>query len=159
MRGAIAAAVFAVQLALAGCATGYGADDITGGYSEAQISPGVWTLRYAGNGYTTRETVQTFWLYRAAELTLEQGYDGFEIVSNMRLSALGGGLSDVQYVEKPYLVGEIRMLKKPFTPRPPTILDAHALKARLEPLVKGKLCDDHNVCPHVHDYLMPPLST
>jgi hypothetical protein len=46
------------------------------------------------------------------------------------------------------------LIKKPFMSKPPTVFDAVALKAKLEPLVKGGLCEG-NVCPHVHTYLMP----
>jgi hypothetical protein len=33
--------------------------------------------------YTTRESVQVYWLYRCAELALEKGFAGFEILSDM----------------------------------------------------------------------------
>jgi hypothetical protein len=41
-------------------------------------------VRFDGNGYTTRETVQTYWLYKCAQLALEQGFTGFEILSDIR---------------------------------------------------------------------------
>src|SRR6267154_1998047 len=102
---------------LTGCATEYQSRNLSGGYREEQSGPDTWFIGFSGNGYTTRETVQTFWLYRAAEL----------------------------------------MLKKPFAANPPRIFDAQALKNELDPIVKGKLCSDGNVCPHVHGYLRPPL--
>src|SRR5262249_23098684 len=37
-----------------------------------------------GNGYTTRESVQVYWLYRCAELAIEKGFTGFEILSDMQ---------------------------------------------------------------------------
>lgn len=172
MKRVLRFAAFAIALGLSACATQYGSQDLTGGYDERELGPGIWSLLFAGNGYTTAETVQTFWLYRAAELTLQHGYAGFEIISDMSLisgdaRADGARLYDISdratFVPetlppegKPYLRGHIRMLKAPVFANPPRIFDAAALKAALEPLVKGPLCGG-NVCPHVHSYLRPSL--
>ncbi len=51
------------------------------GYSETQIEPGRYRISFAGNDLTKRDTVENYMLYRAAELTLESGYDWFEIVN------------------------------------------------------------------------------
>lgn len=150
-------------LIIGGCATGYQPRNITGGFSEVQIRGDVWEVIFSGNGYATRETVQTFWLYRCAELTLMKGYDGFEVLSDMNLASQPDATADAMLVpvqaplvDKPYLVGRIRMLKGPIKQKPPHIFDAANLKSRLEPLVKGKLCDG-NVCPHFHGYLLPDV--
>lgn len=76
------------SLLLGGCATPYahGSGGPWGGLEEQELESGVWRLRSHGNSHTTRETVQTYWLYRAAELTLEKGFDGFEILSSVPLS-------------------------------------------------------------------------
>jgi hypothetical protein len=160
-------------LVLSACASPYSDEGITGGYSAQQLEPGVWRVGFSGNGFTSRETVQSFWLYRCAELTLEQGYEGFEIVTDLRLVSNEQTDSDdpllvpvkggtymyvpiyIQDTAKPYLVATIRLLKKPFTPEAPKSFDAAALKSTLEPIVKGKLCDGGNVCPHPHTYLLP----
>lgn len=172
MSGLSFAVSLMAAIVLAGCATEYGTQDLTGGYTEHQTAPDRWQLGFAGNGYTTQETVQTFWLYRAAELTLQQGYDGFEILSNITLlsfpaepdgnaklfnASAGGSSLLVPVYYKPTMWAEIRLLKKPFAGKPPRIFDAATLKAALEPYVKGKLCSGGNVCPHVHSYLKPPM--
>jgi len=150
--------------ALQACASSYQQMGFTGGFEEREIRTGVWGLGYAGNGFTSYETVQAYWLYRASEFTLQKGYDGFEVLSDMRLSALRQetGLIKAQVYtnrdQKPTLYGEIRLLKKPIQADPPKTFDAAVLKAALEPRVKGQLCGS-NVCPHVHDYLMPPLKS
>jgi hypothetical protein len=159
MKRSLILTTLVLSLVLTGCATSYQSDSITGGYSEREVSPNVWRLRYGGNAYTTRETVQTYWLYRAAEFTIEQGFDGFEILApaNRSYSGTGSELPVPMYVgamNKPALTANIRLLKKPFTAHPPIVFDAKALKLAVEPHVKGPLCDD-NVCPHVHLYLMP----
>jgi hypothetical protein len=52
----------------------------SGGYSETRIEPERWRVTFAGNAVTRRETVEGYLLYRAAELTLQNGYDWFSIV-------------------------------------------------------------------------------
>lgn len=169
---------FALVCALAACATPYGKQGLTGGYVEKELQPGIWRVVFDGNGYTSAETVQTYWLYRCAEITLGHGYQGFEILSDMRLSSLSllGAARDDRnecgsapvyipmYVDtspKPAIGGDIRLLKGPITERPPKVFDAAKLKAILDPLVTGKTCPDGstrsmgNVCPHVHTYLLP----
>jgi hypothetical protein len=79
------AAGLAVTLALAGCAspTPYqpirSASSSQGGYSETQIDRDYWRVNFRGNTLTSRETVEGYLLYRAAELTLQQGNDWFEV--------------------------------------------------------------------------------
>ena len=144
-------------VALGGCATKYDTEGWTGGYSEKQVSDTDWVVTFAGNGFTTRETVQTFWLYRAAELTLSHGYAGFQVASNVKLVSASPGFVPVQYAQKPYIVGRIHMLKGPIKANPPFVFDAAVLAKTLEAYVKGPMCDQ-NVCPHAHIYLMPPLT-
>lgn len=50
-----------------------------GGFSELRIEPSRYRVSFAGNSLTSRETVESYLLYRAAELTVAQGYDGFAI--------------------------------------------------------------------------------
>jgi len=50
----------------------------TGGYSDFQIDGTHWRVTFSGNSMTSRETVEKYLLYRAAELTLAQGFDWFE---------------------------------------------------------------------------------
>jgi len=52
----------------------------TGGYSEQQIEGNRYRVTFVGNQFTSRERVENYLLYRAAELTLQKGYDGFTIV-------------------------------------------------------------------------------
>lgn len=145
-------------LALVACASSYGPSSMTGGFAERQLREGVWRVEYNGNGYTSEETVQTYWLYRSAELALEQGYDGFQIISNVELTALPDGEARiVPAVEsglgKPYMIADIQLLRAPLPPQGRHVFDARAMKAFLETYVT-ELCQG-NVCPHVHRYLFP----
>jgi hypothetical protein len=166
------ATAFALLVAaLSACASGYHDATLTGGFQEKRLSSTSWWVGFAGNGYTTAETVQSYWLYRCAEITLEQGYDGFEILTPIELtssrapaaSAMGGRLvridsrEEMQRYEgamKPQLAGQIRLLRKPFEPVPARRFDAAELKNFLAPYVAGKKCGS-NVCAHVHRYLYP----
>jgi len=80
------AAALAVAAGLAACATptpyqpkvpGQAA---SGGYSDQRLEPDRWRVTFAGNTVTARETVESYLLFRAAELTLQQGADWFETV-------------------------------------------------------------------------------
>ena len=70
-------------LALAACATptpyqpASGSGFYRNGYSDQQIEPNRYQVSFAGNSLTSRETVERYLLYRAAQLTLERGYDYF----------------------------------------------------------------------------------
>ncbi|CAL4865979.1 hypothetical protein MMA231_00216 [Asticcacaulis sp. MM231] len=51
------------------------------GYSETRLEQDRYRLSFAGNDMTRRETVEDYLLFRASELTLDAGYDWFEIVN------------------------------------------------------------------------------
>jgi hypothetical protein len=50
----------------------------TGGFSEQRLEADRYRVAFNGNSLTSRETVERYLLYRAAELTIQQGYDWFE---------------------------------------------------------------------------------
>jgi hypothetical protein len=51
-----------------------------GGYADTRIEADRWRVSFKGNDETPREVVETYLLYRAADLTAAQGYDWFEPV-------------------------------------------------------------------------------
>ena len=51
------------------------------GYENQQIESNRWAISFSGNSLTDRQTVETYLLYRAAELTKTSGYDHFQIVT------------------------------------------------------------------------------
>jgi hypothetical protein len=165
---------------LIGCVTPYQSTGFTGGHSVKQLQSDIWRVHFSGNGNTTYETVQTYWLYRCAELTLEQGYDGFQILSDIRFARFvplesiglrgespypllaGKGTTPVYFpvfvpvpTSHPKLTGDIKLLKLPFDHTPPKVFDATTIKNALDRYVHGEKCDG-NVCAHVHDYVLPP---
>lgn len=88
VRGPVLAAVAGCAVALAGCAgsgsTPYqpvsSANAVQGGYFDVRLSEDRYRVTFAGNRLTSREQVESFLLYRAAELTLQRGYDWFVII-------------------------------------------------------------------------------
>ena len=66
------------------------------GFDEQKIEDRRWSVSFSGNSVTDRERVETYLLYRAAELTQQQGFDHFRIVDSntdedRRLYASFGG--------------------------------------------------------------------
>jgi len=79
-----AAVVLAAGLAACATPTPYqpraAGHSTSGGYSEMRLEANRYRINFAGNSVTARETVEGYLLYRAAELTLQEGYDSFAIV-------------------------------------------------------------------------------
>jgi len=70
-------AIVAATLALAGCATQYGDMGWGGGVQADQISATQFRIVSRGNGYTGSTAVADFALRKAAETTLQHGYEWF----------------------------------------------------------------------------------
>lgn len=83
--GAVAASLTLAAL-LSACATAtpyqpnIRGQQVSGGFSETQLEANRFRVNFAGNSLTSRETVEGYLLYRAAELTVAQGYDWFAVV-------------------------------------------------------------------------------
>jgi len=81
-----AALVVALGLGLAACQTATPYQPLvrgtttSGGFIDQQLEPGHFRVTFRGNSLTSRETVEIYLLYRAAELTVSQGFDWFEMV-------------------------------------------------------------------------------
>jgi hypothetical protein len=50
------------------------------GFSELKIEDNRFLVEFSGNSLTDRRTVETYLLYRAAELTKQSGFDHFRVV-------------------------------------------------------------------------------
>jgi hypothetical protein len=76
----------ALSAGLAACATptpyqpNIKGQSMGGGYSEIRLEPNRYRVNFMGNSLTSRETVEGYLLFRAAELTVESGYDWFAVV-------------------------------------------------------------------------------
>lgn len=56
------------------------AGGVHGGFSEQRLAPNRFKVVFHGNELTARDRVEGYLLYRAAELTVQNGYDSFAIV-------------------------------------------------------------------------------
>ena len=90
-------------LAFGSCATEYQSKGFSGGFSDTQLAPDAFQIRFAGNGYTSSERAQDFALLRAADLTLSHGFHYFAIVN----SAEGSSISSVTLPGTSYTTGNI----------------------------------------------------
>ena len=98
LREALAAAAMAT-LGLAACETAptpyQPASASAPGYSEMRIENDRYRINFKGNSSTDRDVVETYMLYRAAELTLQNGYDIFTVAhretdKDVRIRSYGG---------------------------------------------------------------------
>jgi len=64
-------------LALAGCATEYQPQGLTGGFSDYLSAPDIAVVMFHGNGYTSDERAGQMVTLRCADVTLEHGYRYF----------------------------------------------------------------------------------
>jgi len=73
--------IVAATLLASACATTTPYQPLKGGegYSEQRIESNRYTVRFFGNAQTPRQTVENYLLYRAAEITLANGYDYFVV--------------------------------------------------------------------------------
>lgn len=55
------------------------AGGIHGGYSDQRLAPNRFLVRFHGNELTSRERVENYLLYRAAEITIANGHNWFAV--------------------------------------------------------------------------------
>lgn len=80
MRSAVSCVVaLCAGALLSACASGglYQAREGESGYAETRLSDTRWHVEFVGDAFSSRDLVETYLLYRAAELTIERGYDWF----------------------------------------------------------------------------------
>lgn len=80
-------------LGLAGCGTPTPYQPMDGGqgYSEQALEADRYRITFSGSSATPRETVENYLLYRAAEVTVERGYDHFLVVERNTEQGTAGG--------------------------------------------------------------------
>lgn len=84
---AVAAALFSLAVGACSTPTPYQPDiagqRIDGGYSETKMAEDRYRVNFEGNSLTSRDRVEGYLLYRAAELTAQDGYEWFLIVDRL----------------------------------------------------------------------------
>jgi hypothetical protein len=144
---ALMTASMAAALALAGCATPYQKMGMNGGVRAVQLQTDLAQVTARGSPVTDADTIERYVLRKAAETTLQAGYDHFEIVSSSDrtrtfqgfagyMRAVGEGLPTAG-VTVPFIrPGEtvlIRMQTGAAAPTGAVVFDARDLLAHLAP--------------------------
>jgi len=153
--------LLSMALVLAACATTtpYQPAKDGKGYSEQRIESNRYRIAFNGNSSTPRETVENYLLYRAAELTLNSGYDyfvmsGTDTEARTRYSqgvsfigspfgygwgfrsGLGVGVSTATPVTDYQAQAFVLMFKGAKPDQDPNAYDARAVRESLQPLIK-----------------------
>jgi len=119
---------FVICIFVTGClSTEYQAQGFSGGYSDQMTGPNTATVDFKGNGFTQATVARKFAMRRAAELTLQMGFDYFlvenannstkqvKMGSNIRCNTIGYSTTCNDYgggtIEKPGSSLDIRMYK------------------------------------------------
>jgi hypothetical protein len=143
MRILIMAAAAALATACASQAPVYESRSEGGryGYAEMLVQPNRLRISYNGDTLTPRETVETYLLYRAAEATLERGFEYFAIAAhdaqeNSRYETFGarprlGGIT-VREISNHTAMAEIIMFEGDAPPPIANVYDARAVIGSLE---------------------------
>jgi hypothetical protein len=72
-------AALCIALTLSACATPYGKYGLLGGFTDSRIDENTFSISVDTNGFTSQQTTSMQALYRAAELTIDNGFDYFFI--------------------------------------------------------------------------------
>ncbi|MGH7924369.1 MAG: CC0125/CC1285 family lipoprotein [Candidatus Binatus sp.] len=80
MRMSISLVALSAVCLLAGCATEYQPEGVSGGYSDKVLAGNTVQVTFRGNRITSPETVHFFLLRRCAEVTLQDDYNYFVLV-------------------------------------------------------------------------------
>lgn len=111
------------------------------GYAEMLVQPNRLRISYNGDTLTPRETVETYLLYRAAESTLERGFDYFAIAAhdareNSRYETIGGrprfGGVTVRQISNHTAMAEIIMFEGEAPPPVANVYDAREVVQTLD---------------------------
>lgn len=76
------------------------------GYSDAKLDERIYRVNFKGNSITSRETVERYLMYRVAQLTLEEGFSHFKILSrdNKTITNLDSDYRSLVFAG-PYITG------------------------------------------------------
>lgn len=95
-------------LLLIGCATNYSQKSFwRGGYSDMKIQDDIFSIVFSGNAYISTERSGAFALLRCAEVTLENGYNYFTLLSGGTRAKQGAYTTPVQSHTTGYFTGNM----------------------------------------------------
>lgn len=134
------AVILAASLSLTACATQYGSAGFTGGHVDSKVNNRLIKVDFHGNGFITSDKVQTYGLYRCAEIADAAKKPYFVVYDSLRAAAADkpstrpkvGTLGN-----KPSAVAFVLLEDAPRSGAQKT----SAVLAELGPLVKGDATD------------------
>jgi hypothetical protein len=92
---------------------GPGSQSTRGGYEDSKLQDDQFNVAFNANGFTSPVRAKNYFLFRCAEITVQNGYDFFVIVSGdaiVNYAVLGSG-AGAQTVSKPQYSGTIKLGK------------------------------------------------
>ena len=69
--------IICLTIFVTSCATAYKKNGFTGGYTDMRLANDIFSVSFHGNGYTSEDKVNAYFLRRCAEVTESNGYDYF----------------------------------------------------------------------------------
>jgi hypothetical protein len=86
--------LWALAVLVAGCTPSlYRPLILEDGYASTRVNTDTFSVMFQGNKYTPRDTAETYALYRAAELTLESGFDYFVVIGGNSRALYGASVA------------------------------------------------------------------
>ena len=89
-------------LTLSACGTTYQSQSWTGGFSEVQLDENIFEITFKGNAFVDASTVRDYAMLRAAEVTLDHGFEYFVVAdednwTKIQTVTTGGNSSTTTY--------------------------------------------------------------
>lgn len=151
---------------LAACTTPYQPMGGMGGFTDRKLAPDRYSVEFLGNGHTSSQLVANMYLYRCAELTVQNHFDVFRSmrpdeaasdawgVATLAVPAGQEGAAPTEFrsggtttytsiyvpaapVTRYRMVGVVRMGRYADVPSNVKVWDARAVMRVLEPVVRG----------------------
>jgi len=98
MRVRIGLAALSAVCLLSSCATAYQPDGISGGYADQRLNANTEQVSFRGDRFTSPEKLHSYLFRRCADLTVQNGYSYFELVTPIESSAnVAGAKVDDQF--------------------------------------------------------------
>ena len=106
------------------------------GYEDTKLQDDLFNVAYHGNGATSEMRARNYFLYRCAEVTVQNGYDYFVVAYGASVSGefVGGYNSAFQEkVVTPNIMGQIRLGKGQTPSDKPLAYDARQVMQNIGP--------------------------
>ncbi len=110
--------MIAIMVTLASCATPYQSNGFRGGYVDEKLPNNEYIISFHGNSLVSLGTVYKYWMRRASEVTVENGFSHFKVVSNQAGSESSYIINNgvVSPVNKPVRHGIIKLYSSENSP-------------------------------------------